>query len=120
MASVSAGGARARVRPHEAAPARRPMRLPAPGRTPPHPGHFLESRFLAPLGISQTALSRALGISRRRVNELVNGRRAITPDTAVRLGLFFGNDAMFWMHLQVAWDMHDAAHRALQGGLARG
>jgi addiction module HigA family antidote len=47
-------------------------------------------------------------VSRRRVNELVNGRRAITPDTAVRLGMFFGNDAAFWMHLQVAWDMHAA------------
>ena len=42
------------------------------------------------------------------MNELVNGRRAITPDTAVRLAMFFGNDAAFWMHLQVAWDMHAA------------
>jgi addiction module HigA family antidote len=78
-------------------------------RRPPRPGDFLESRYLKPLGISQTELAAALGVSRRRVNELINGRRAITPDTAVRLGLFFGNEAAFWMHLQVAWDMHNAA-----------
>jgi addiction module HigA family antidote len=86
-----------------------PASLGIPARRPPQPGQFLESRFLAPLGISQTALAKALGVSRRRVNELINGRRAITPDTAVRLGLFFGNEAAFWMHLQVAWDMHTAA-----------
>lgn len=80
-----------------------------PARRPPQPGQFLESRFLKPLGISQTELAAALGVSRRRVNELINGRRAITPDTAVRLGMYFGNEAAFWMHLQVAWDMHVAA-----------
>ena len=47
-------------------------------------------------------------MSRRRVNELINGKRAITPDTAVRLAMYFGNEAAFWMHLQVAWDMHSA------------
>ena len=78
-------------------------------RTPPHPGQFLQTRFLTPLSISQTDLAAALGISRRRVNELIRGRRAMTPDTAVRLAIFFGNDAMFWMHLQVAWDMRAAA-----------
>ena len=86
----------------------RPASLGVAARRPPHPGQFLESRYLKPLGISQTELAAALEISRRRVNELVNGRRAITPDTAVRLGMFFGNDAAFWMHLQVAWDMHAA------------
>jgi addiction module HigA family antidote len=86
----------------------RPARLALSSRKPPHPGEFLESRFLKPMAISQTELAQALGISRRRVNELVNGRRAITPDTAVRLGMYFGNDASFWMHLQVAWDMHAA------------
>ena len=80
-----------------------------PARKPPQPGQFLESKFLKPLGISQTELAQALGVSRRRVNELINGRRSITPDTAVRLAMFFGNEAAFWMHLQVAWDMHTAA-----------
>ena len=93
---------------------RRPARLAVASRKPPHPGEFLETRFLKPLHISQTELAAALGVSRRRVNELINGRRAITPVTAVRLGLYFGNDAAFWMHLQVAWDMHVAIreHRA--------
>jgi addiction module HigA family antidote len=86
----------------------RPARLALSSRKPPHPGEFLETRFLEPMAISQTELAHALGISRRRVNELVNGRRAITPDTAVRLAMYFGNDAAFWMHLQVAWDMHAA------------
>ena len=91
---------------------KRSARLPLAGRAPPHPGQFLESRYLKPLEITQTALAEALGISRRRVNELVNGRRSITADTAVRLGMYFGNEPAFWMHLQVAWDMHAALRRA--------
>jgi addiction module HigA family antidote len=91
-------------------PALRPARFALSARKPPHPGQFLETRFLRPLHLSQSELARALGISRRRVNEFINGRRAITPDTAVRLAVYFGNDAAFWMHLQVAWDMHGAVH----------
>lgn len=99
---------------------RRPAPARLPGRTPPHPGQFLESRFLRPLGISQTELAAALGVSRRRVNELINGRRGITADTAVRLALYFRNDAAFWMHLQVAWDMRNALRdlQARRGALA--
>ena len=92
-----------------------PARLRASSRMPPHPGQFLESRYLKPLGITQTELASALAISRRRVNELVRGRRAITADTALRLARFFGNDATFWMHLQVAWDIH-AARKRLRAG----
>jgi len=77
-----------------------------------HPGHFLESRFLSPLAINQTELAGALGISRRRVNEMIRGRRAITPDTAWRLATYFGTDPMFWMQLQLAWDMRAAARSA--------
>jgi len=77
-------------------------------RTPVHPGHFLESRFMRPSGISQEALARALGISRRRVNELVRGRRGFTPDTAVRLAVFFHTDPRLWMFMQSAWDLHQA------------
>jgi addiction module HigA family antidote len=93
----------------------RPAALGVSARKPPNPGQFLETRFLKPLEITQTELAAALGVSRRRVNELVNGRRAITPDTAVRLAMYFGNDAAFWMHLQVAWDMHVAVRRATAG-----
>jgi addiction module HigA family antidote len=89
-----------------------PPGLGLPSRTPPHPGQFLETRFMKPLAISQTELAAALGVSRRRVNELIRGRRAITPDTALRLAMYFGNDATFWMHLQVAWDMRAATKRA--------
>jgi addiction module HigA family antidote len=87
---------------------RRGAVMPMVTRRPPRPGEFLATRYMKPLAINQTELAQALGISRRRVNELINGRRAITPDTAVRLAMFFGNDAVFWMHLQVAWDTHNA------------
>jgi antitoxin HigA-1 len=90
----------------------RPPRQRVSSRTPPHPGRFLESRFLEPLAITQTELAAALGVSRRRVNELIRGHRAITPDTAMRLAQYFDNDPMFWMQLQLAWDMHSAARRA--------
>ena len=93
----------------------RPSRLAGSSRTPPHPGQFLESRFLTPLAITQTELAQALGVSRRRVNELIRGRRKITPDTAVRLAQFFGNDASFWMHLQVAFDVRVAEKSAARG-----
>ncbi len=59
------------------------------------------------------------GVSRRRVNELVNGRRGITPDTAVRLAIYFRNDAAFWMHLQVAWDMRNAVRNAVRSVRAK-
>ncbi|RTL30997.1 MAG: addiction module antidote protein, HigA family [Rhodocyclaceae bacterium] len=77
-----------------------------PGRRPLHPGLFLESRFLVPLGITQDALAKALGISRRRVNELVRGKRAVTPDTAVRLALLFQLEPAFWLGLQLQWDLY--------------
>lgn len=84
---------------------------PSGGRRPALPGHFLETRYLKPLGISQQALAQAIGVSRRRVNEFVRGRRAITADTAVRLAHFFGNEPRFWMELQSAWDLHEAQRR---------
>ena len=76
------------------------------GRGPVHPGYFLDTRYLKPLGLTQQALADALGISRRRVNELVRGRRGMTPDTAIRLGNYFRTEPEFWMQLQLAWDMH--------------
>ena len=87
--------------------------LGASSRTPVHPGHFLETRYLEPLQITQQALAQALGISRRRVNELIRGRRGITADTAVRLALFFDNEASFWMRLQSDWDLNRAARRLM-------
>jgi antitoxin HigA-1 len=77
-----------------------------PGRGPVHPGYFLETRDLQPLGLTQLGLAEALGISRRRVNELVRGRRGVTPDTALRLAAYFRTEPEFWMQMQLAWDMH--------------
>ena len=78
------------------------------GRRPQHPGRFLETRFLKPLALSQEALARDLGISRRRINEIVNGRRGLTADTALRLARYFGTGPELWLHLQAAWDLHRA------------
>jgi len=93
-----------------APPAPRAPRL-GSRRAPVHPGYFLDTRFLKPASITQQALATALGISRRRVNELIRGHRGITADTAVRLARYFGNEAAFWMHLQSDWDLHEAAKR---------
>ena len=89
----------------EGAVQRRPA---SAGRRPQHPGRFLESRFLKPLALSQEALARDLGISRRRINEIVNGRRGLTADTALRLARYFGTGPELWLHLQAAWDLHRA------------
>ena len=78
---------------------------------PIHPGEILSEEYLKPLGITQQALATSLGISRRRVNELIRGHRGITADTAVRLARYFGNEATFWMQLQCDWDLHEAARR---------
>ncbi|TJY60047.1 addiction module antidote protein, HigA family [Sinimarinibacterium sp. CAU 1509] len=83
----------------------RVLRLP---RRTMHPGRFLLTRFLRPARVSQDALARDLGISRRRLNEIVNGRRAISADTALRLALYFGTETEFWLRLQAAWDIHQA------------
>lgn len=111
MAAAGRGKAAAGRAGALAALAGRAARRPVARRHPMHPGYFLETRFLKPLGITQQALADALGISRRRVNELIRGRRGITADTAVRLALFFGNDASFWMQLQTDWDLREAAKR---------
>jgi addiction module HigA family antidote len=109
---VNAAAHAVRARRPPGAPIKPPGRLGFASRTPIHPGRFLESRFMTPLRISQTELAAALGVSRRRVNELIRGRRAMTPDTALRLGDYFNTDPMFWIQLQVAWDMHAAARGA--------
>jgi addiction module HigA family antidote len=102
---------RSAVKAGSAAARGRPPRLATAARMPPHPGRFLETRFLKPLGISQSELALALGVSRRRVNELIRGHRAITADTAVRLASYFGNEAGFWLQLQLAWDVYVATRR---------
>ena len=79
---------------------------------PVHPGEILEEEFLKPLGISQNRLGKDLGVSPRRVNEIIHGKRAITADTALRLSKYFGNSASFWLGLQMDFDL-DVANDAL-------
>ena len=79
-----------------------------PVRTPVHPGCFLQRHYLAPLAISQSDAARMLGMSRRRLHELVHGQRAVTPDTALRCALVFGTDVSFWLALQAGWDSFHA------------
>lgn len=75
---------------------------------PIHPGEILLEEFLAPMGISQNLLARETGMSPRRVNEIVLGKRSITGDTAIRLGRLFGIEPEFWMNLQSRYDLEVA------------
>ena len=79
---------------------------------PVHPGEILEEEFLKPLAISQNRLGKDLGVSARRINEIIHGRRSITADTALRLSRYFGNSAGFWLGLQMDFDL-DMADDAL-------
>lgn len=69
------------------------------------PGEMLKEEFLVEYGLTQNQLARAIGISPNRIAEIVNDRRRITADTALRLGLFFGNSAEFWLNLQMRHDL---------------
>ena len=70
-----------------------------------HPGEILYEEFLRPLGLTQYRLAKNLGVPARRINEIVQGKRAITADTALRLARFFGNSERFWLNLQTAYDL---------------
>lgn len=70
-----------------------------------HPGKTLFDQYLKPNGLSQNQLARAMNVPPRRINEIILGKRAITADTAVRLGFFFGNSASYWMHLQSEYEI---------------
>ena len=69
---------------------------------PVHPGEILLEEFLVPLGLSQNALARGLGVPPRRINEIVHGNRRITADSALRLGRFFGNSAESMIRLLIS------------------
>jgi addiction module HigA family antidote len=72
---------------------------------PIHPGEILLEEFLEPMGISQYRLSKDINVPPRRINEIVLGKRAITPDTALRLSLYFGLSERFWLNLQTRYDL---------------
>ena len=77
-------------------------------RTPTHPGEMLLEEFLKPMKMSQSDLAKKIHVPYQRINELVNGKRGITPATALRLAKFFGMSAGFWMNLQLRWDLFHA------------
>jgi addiction module HigA family antidote len=76
-----------------------------------HPGEMLREEFLIPLGITQNALALKIRVPATRIGEIVHGKRAITPDTALRLARFFGNSPEFWLNLQ---QMHDLSKARLE------
>ena len=78
---------------------------------PVHPGEILLEEFMQPLGLSQTRLGRDLGVSPRRINEVVHGKRSVTADTALRLSRYFGTSAEFWLGLQADYDLDTASDR---------
>ena len=77
-------------------------------RAPTHPGEMLLEEFLKPMDLSQRDLADGIRVPYQRVNELINGRRGVTPGTALRLGKYFGNTPAFWMNLQLRWDLYHA------------
>jgi addiction module HigA family antidote len=78
-------------------------------RRPVHPGEMLREDFMPDYGLTVSRLADALGVSRQSVNELVRERRAVSPEMALRLGRLFGNSPEFWLNLQRAVDLYDAA-----------
>jgi len=85
------------------------VRIPSHG-PPTHPGAMLREEFLKPLHLTQTEVAKRLGVSYPRLNELLQGKRGVTPDTALRLEALFGMEAQFWLNLQLAWDLYHAQH----------
>ena len=83
-------------------------------RTPTHPGEMLAEEFLAPMVLTQRDLANAIGVPYQRVNEIVRGRRGVSPSTALRLAKFFGTSAGFWMNLQLRWDLYYAQQSEAQ------
>jgi addiction module HigA family antidote len=81
-------------------------------RTPLHPGEILREQFMADFGVSINRLARDLRVPPTRIGEIVNERRSVTPDTALRLARYFGTTAEFWMNLQSAYDL-DVARASL-------
>ena len=80
-------------------------------RAPTHPGEMLLEEFLKPMSLTQRELAKEIHVPYQRINELVNGRRGMTPSTALRLAKFFGVSAGFWMKLQLRWELYYAEQK---------
>ena len=83
------------------------IRIPT-NRTPTHPGEMLLEEFLNPMGLTQRELADAIHVPYQRINDIVNGRRGITPSSALRLAKYFNISPDFWMNVQLRWDMYFA------------
>lgn len=86
------------------------IRIPT-NRTPTHPGEVLLEEFLNPMGLTQRALADALHVPYQRINDVINGRRGISPSTALRLAKFFNISPDFWLNLQLRWDLYFARRK---------
>jgi addiction module HigA family antidote len=86
------------------------MTIRIPTHEPEHPGTILLEEFIQPLGLTITRTAQLLHMNRQRLDAVVNGRRSITPDTALRLERLFGSSAGFWLNLQQAYDLWHAMH----------
>jgi addiction module HigA family antidote len=78
---------------------------------PIHPGEVLQTEFLEPLKVSQYRLAKSIHVPPRRINEIIHGKRAITADTAIRLGRFFNMSPQFWLNLQSHFDLEIEKNR---------
>jgi addiction module HigA family antidote len=83
------------------------IRIPT-DRPPTHPGEMLLEEFLIPMGITQRKIADAIHVPYQRINEIINGRRGITPGTALRLAKFFDTSPDFWMNMQLRWELYHA------------
>ena len=83
-------------------------------RTPTHPGEMLREEFLIPSGVTQRELADAIHVPYQRINDLVNGRRGITPSSALRLAKYFQVSAAFWLNMQLHWDLYHAQEKEAQ------
>jgi antitoxin HigA-1 len=90
------------------------MKMIPTDRMPTSPGEMLLEEFIKPLGLTQGALAEKLGMSRIAVNEIVNGRRSVTPGTALRLARAFSTTPEFWLNGQLAVDLYKAQHDEAQ------
>lgn len=79
-------------------------------RKPCSPGEILLEEFMIPYKINQSELAEKIGVERRRINEIIHGKRAITPDTAIRLGIIFQMTPQFWMNLQLKMDLWESLY----------
>ncbi|RPH60906.1 MAG: addiction module antidote protein, HigA family [Chloroflexi bacterium] len=89
------------------------VRIPT-NRAPTHPGEMLLEEFLNPMGLTQRELADAIHVPYQRINDIVNGRRGITPSTALRLAKYFNMSPDFWMNVQLRWDMYFAQQDELK------